>query len=606
MKILKRFGAMLLSLLILFSVVACNTEDETSSTESSQQSESSSKESESSPMESESSSTQQTQKPAKWESDASPEIVAEAERLLRSKHKLTYNEDGSFRVLVLADVHMTVSDENAKKVQDVKDRIKMLVDKEKPNLVILTGDNTIYSKSTEGLKTNLDAIVGYIEEKQIPWCHTYGNHDDEYGALGKISQQPIYESYEYCISKDEDPMAGTGNYVHGVYKADGSLGAVIYCLDSGTYASAGGYDYIKDSQISWYKETSELLEEYNNGEAVKGIMAFHIPLKENVTIYKSRDDKTVVTEYSGAANEAMCPSNTDTTLLETILDRGDIKAIVTGHDHVNDYMLNYKGLIKLTSSPNISDLTYCTPAHQGARVFDLNASTMDNVPTYVSYIIERFDPDRYGKLDSNLLLEDCEDEPKNPTKNGWSWEGLSGDVVISVGEGKGANGSNAICLERDQTSNFEITFSTDPVGKLGDNKYVIVWMDFTNVEFRKACIGLVSSDGTKSPYRTDDKNSGTKFYYLADGSSQWVQLSHGWDGCFGTGDGGSQGMKGKKGYFAFSVDDLYQGSKAITEDTLVSGFYFYGSLSDEAWINQPFYIDDIRLVENYTEFNPAN
>ena len=44
-------------------------------------------------------------------------------------------------------------------------------------------------------------LVGYIEEKQIPWCHVYGNHDHE-NAVDLAKQQEIYESYEYCISKD--------------------------------------------------------------------------------------------------------------------------------------------------------------------------------------------------------------------------------------------------------------------------------------------------------------------------------------------------------------------------------------------------------------------
>ena len=67
-------------------------------------------------------------------------------------------------------------------------------------------------------------------------------------------------------------------------------------------------------------------------------MAFHIPLVENVEAHNNRNDKTLVTEVQGSLNEAMCPSKTDTILFETILELGDVKAIVTGHDHINDYM----------------------------------------------------------------------------------------------------------------------------------------------------------------------------------------------------------------------------------------------------------------------------
>ena len=75
-------------------------------------------------------------------------------------------------------------------------------------------------------------------------------------------------------------------------------------------------------------------------------------------------------------------------MFETTLERGDVKAVVTGHDHINDYMFNYYG-IKLCSSPNISDLIYYDARVQGARSFDLNLDTIDNIPTHVTYIIPR-------------------------------------------------------------------------------------------------------------------------------------------------------------------------------------------------------------------------
>jgi 3',5'-cyclic AMP phosphodiesterase CpdA len=312
-------------------------------------------------------------------------LETKVEKLLESKHKLTFNDDGSFRVLILADTHMTV-EADVLKIQELRNRIKLLVDREKPDLVIFTGDNTIRSSNEVILRRNLAVLVGYLEEKQIPWCHVYGNHDHE-NALSKEEQQKIYESYEYCVSKTNPEgvyISGVGNYVNAVYNKDGSIGAVIYCLDSGTYFG-DGYDYIKASQISWYKETSELIQEYNGGKVVPGIMAFHIPLKENTDAYNNRDNKKIVLEYSGGKNENISSSAVDTNLLETAFERGDIKAIVTGHDHVNDYMYNYKG-IKLASSPNFSDLAYTSSSVQGARVFDLNLSTIDNVVTYVSYI----------------------------------------------------------------------------------------------------------------------------------------------------------------------------------------------------------------------------
>ncbi len=514
------------------------------------------------------------------------ETTREAMALLESKHRLQYNEDGSFRVLILADLHMNAGGD-ATKVQAVKDRVKFLVDKEQPDLVIFTGDNTIGSSSEATLRANIDAMVSYIEEKEIPWCHVYGNHDHE-GALSNEQQQKIYESYEYCISKDVDGVSGTGNYAHAVYKADGTIGAVIYLLDSGAYASGGGYDYIKDDQINWYKETSVLLQEYNDGKVIPGIMAFHIPLIENNHAYNNRNNPDIVYEWNGEKNEAICSSNTDTTLLETIFERGDIKAIVTGHDHINDYMFNYKG-VKLTNSPNISDLTYYNARVQGGRMFDLNYETVGtNVKTYVSYIIERLNPDDFDKFENNALIFDFESDAELVFR-GYNNGNLSGTGSIKIVDGM-------LEASRSATGNSEFTVALDDMYTLGNNKYVVVWMDFTNVEFRKACLGLVGNDGI---YRTDDTDTKTPFYYLADGTDAWVELSHGGDGCFGTGDNGSQSMKGKKGYFALPIEYMTRGGAKINSNTLIEGLYMYLDIQGGSYSNVPFYLDNVILTENY-------
>lgn len=523
------------------------------------------------------------------------------EGMLQSKHKLTFDENGSFKILILADIHMNF-EADASKVQAAKDRIKLLVDREDPDLVIFTGDNTLYSSTEEKLRANIDAIAGYIEEKQIPWCHVYGNHDHEH-ALSKNDQQAIYMSYEYCISKENAAnVDGIGNYVHAVYNADGSIGAVLYLLDSGTYMSSGGYDYIKYDQIQWYKNTSKDIEDYAGGRKIPSIMAFHIPLKENTYAYESRDDKTLVSEYTGERNENICSSTIDTNLFETVLERGDVKAIVTGHDHINDYMYNYKGVM-LASSPNFTELTYNSASVHGARVLEIKPAEEKPITTYVSYIEERLNPDDYEALDKDAALEYTSKEIDEAVIMGWNCGSLAGNAEISLEDGKGVSGSEAIKLTRDDIGNFEVSFKITNMGKLGDNKYLVIWADFTGVEFRKACFGLLSDKGYGGPYRTDDADYLSPLYYLADGSDEWVTLSHGGDGCFGVGDGGSQGMMGKKGYFAIPVENLKSGSIALTEDTLISGFYFYGSLNSGSCYNVPFYFDDIKLVEDYKNIN---
>lgn len=91
--------------------------------------------------------------------------------------------------MILADVHAygTIPD-------NVKNNIETLVNKEQPNLVIFTGDNTICNSPLK-VKEALQSMVDLIEKLEIPWCHVYGNHDDESGVSKEV-QQKIYESFK--------------------------------------------------------------------------------------------------------------------------------------------------------------------------------------------------------------------------------------------------------------------------------------------------------------------------------------------------------------------------------------------------------------------------
>ena len=198
MKAIKLLVILTLSLLLIFAVVSCgNTDTDTSSNTSSdtETGDTGVNNDTSSDVSSDTDSDVEEEEEdvivEPWQSTAGDEVISQAEALLASKHRLEYNKDGSFRVMIIADAHMNVN-ASSSDVERVKIRIKQMVDQIQPNLVILTGDNTISSIYEVSLRKNLNAIVSYIEEKQIPWCHVYGNHDHE-NALDLEKQQAIYQ-----------------------------------------------------------------------------------------------------------------------------------------------------------------------------------------------------------------------------------------------------------------------------------------------------------------------------------------------------------------------------------------------------------------------------
>lgn len=638
---MKKTLAVLMALLMLFSVclVGCgNDEDESSeiscSTIETSSSESSSSEAESSSSEESSSSSQEQNSSSSEESSSedppvtplpdegddtikpSVTLKESVDALLTSKKKITFDKDGKFKALILADVHA-----GGTLPENVQQNIKTLIDRENPQLVIFTGDNAICSSEAQ-LRLALDSMVGYIEEKQIPWCHVYGNHDHE-GGLSKSKMQEIYESYEWCVSKAGEDLSGHGNYALPVYNSDNEVGFVVWCLDSGSYLSGTGselklsesgyadrgYDYIKPDQINWYYNSSVLLEEYF-GDKVNSIMAFHIPLQECYYAWQNREK---ITAWDGTKQEDICASAVNSGLFTALVHRGDVKAVVTGHDHTNDFMLHTSG-IKLCASPNVSDTTYTSATQQGGRVFEVNQDATSLVKTYVSYIIEReiVNTDDYNPIANKAPISNFEGNGNfDITSRFLDSANTDGTFVGQVVTGKGVSGSSALEVGRTQyfkdtaKDNSEILWKIDKAGLVGDNKYLIVWMDLTDVSFRKASFGLTVKGQTKA-FRTDDNDyTECLFYYLADGSTTWQAMSHGWDGCFGSNQ--NSDVAGMKGYFAFPLEDMKQASsgKFINGSSVIDGIYFYYSYTDENYANKMFYIDDVRLAKNYETFTPA-
>lgn len=546
--------------------------------------------------------------------------------ILQSKHTLRFHEDGSFKILVLSDIHGQSRTLNA----ETKNNIKTLVDRENPDLVIFDGDNTWQISSERVLKECIGDIVGYIEERQIPWAHTYGNHDAEGGNVPKEKQQKIYESFDYCLSKAGDSnLTGVGNYLLPVYRSDSDqIAFAVWALDSGSDLTAkekknlfkvtttfpgnpgSNYDYIRPNQIQWYCETSKLLQEQNGGKVVPGLMAFHIPLQESYTAWENRKGLS----YTGEKRENVCASAVNSGLFSALLERGDIKAVVNGHDHINDFMVEYCQIKLCQASTPTNESIYHDDDLIGGRVFVIRQDQPAKIETYISYIHEKTpapDSSDVGVLESGSG-SDFENGVPEFTVSGYNNDNSdavkASEICVKVADGIGIGGSKGLSITRSQWNgsnagnNAEFKWTLPQPGKLGENGYVRVWMDLStnDMDFRKACWGVVEEYAENAPYRTDDYDTPSPFYYLADGSEEWITLSAGGDGCFGRGDG--QSVQNFKGWFAFPVQYMRSGSKALTSDSVITGFYFYFCLASEEMAGKEVYIDEVTLVKDYTVF----
>jgi len=311
----------------------------------------------------------------------------------KGKRLLRFNEDRSFKIVQFTDIQDD-EDIDPRTVQ----LIEAVLDAEKPDLVVFTGDNiTGGCETAEDVKAAINNFAQPVNDREIPWLITFGNHDeDSTDATGvdKDEQLEIYMSYEYNINKvGPKDVAGTGNMFTFILGSKKYLPVfTIWALDSGKYAPdeiAGqsldeypGWDWIKNNQIAWYVNASKAIEKKLRG-TIPGFMFFHIPLWEFDTMWNMKD--IVDHEIVGEKNESVCPGPFNSGLFAALLERGDVKGVFVGHDHVNSYIGNYYG-IYLGYAANAGFGTYGLSGDErdrlrGARVFELNEDDPENFTT---------------------------------------------------------------------------------------------------------------------------------------------------------------------------------------------------------------------------------
>ncbi len=307
--------------------------------------------------------------------------------------KLHFNSDGKFRILMISDFH---AGSRRKGFEDgnpyspkVKEAIEALVSETNPDFVMVGGDQCI-GHSPEYLYNAFTDIMSPVLERNIPWAHVYGNHDREM-AMTTDEQQKIYETVPHCFSKrGPEDIFGVCNYVIPIYGKDGEKIAYnLFSLDSNREIS----DYIEQfgikeednnirlpfafgsgsvqampffQQVMWYYNTSRDMEK-ENGSKIPALMFMHNPIIEYNLIFRNPEE----CDMYGEKREAVCCSELNSGLFMACLERGDVKGIFCGHEHMNAYHGKYCGIILGYDSC----VGYDMSAHddvRGGRVIDIS------------------------------------------------------------------------------------------------------------------------------------------------------------------------------------------------------------------------------------------
>lgn len=334
---------------------------------------------------------------------------------MKDPGKIRFGPNGGLRILQASDA------------QDLKRARKAMLyaldaayDKLDPDLVIFTGDNIlgnhlldarfgtrrIASGKAATLKAAREAIYNIcapLEKRKIPFAVIFGNHDDM-NLLTKNELADIYGEYSMRLPMySADGGAGCGTYNVPVFPSSGEKPVFnLWLLDSARYDKEKDecFEETEPRTVEWYKKTSELLASQNGGKPLPSLMFLHIPLPEILNLVEkcapndpgaARDEKGGFFRLkpgraSGTLKEYPSVLTNSAGLFDALLERGDVKGIVSGHDHNNCFRGKYKG-IEFIQTPCVSFRCY-GGKNRGVRIFDFDEAAPSD---YISYFLNYAD-----------------------------------------------------------------------------------------------------------------------------------------------------------------------------------------------------------------------
>lgn len=317
------------------------------------------------------------------------------------KEPLKFGEDGRFSIMHVTDTHLDSDNVDASVWL-----IGQALDRENPDLAVITGDNVYNDDDAEVTKSYITKLMKTFEERNIPVAVTFGNHDSERGAMSREELMAFYNTFSCSVSVDDGILlSGCGTYNLPVMSSDGTkIKFNVWVFDSGDYDDEGYYGYVKKDQIEWYKATSDALRLLNGGEKVYSLAFQHIIVPEVYDVLKKADGKPLFSfehiindgEYYmfdpanvnyGTLNETPCPGKQNDGQFDAMVEKGDVLAVFTGHDHTNAFGVRNQG-IDITNSLSTRYNGDAFSTQYGYRMIDINEN---DTSTYETKVVHWYD-----------------------------------------------------------------------------------------------------------------------------------------------------------------------------------------------------------------------
>ena len=314
---------------------------------------------------------------------------------------IRFGQDGKLKIMHVTDTHLDFDNVDASVWA-----IGVACDREQPDVVVITGDNVTNKDDANETKALIDKLMGVFEEREIPVAGTFGNHDSECGAMSREELMAYYNTFSCSVSVDDgDALPGCGTYNVPVLASDSDeVKFNIWVFDSGDYDDEGHYACVTSEQVEWYKAKSDELTAANGGEKVYSVAFQHIIVDEIYDALEKADGEELFSfehmyndgEYYrfdpdnknyGTLNETPCSGYNNFGQFDAMVDKGDVLAIFTGHDHTNAFGVEHMGIDIMNSlSTRYNSDAYS--AQYGYRIIEVDEN---DTSVYTSRSVHWYD-----------------------------------------------------------------------------------------------------------------------------------------------------------------------------------------------------------------------
>lgn len=276
--------------------------------------------------------------------DSALEIVGETDDSVTVK-----KADGNVKVLMFTDMHL---DGKNKTSNITLSHFVDAIEKEKPDLVILGGDNVTSALN----KKRCEQFAEIFDNLGVYWAGVLGNHEGDSGmSVTRSEMTDIFASHDYCLmKKGPEDIDGDCNYSLNIVDGSGKLVQAFFFFDTFDEMSDelktqynvplddDPYDGTRENQVKWYSEKVEATKkEYGEFGSVA---VMHIPLPQMKAEAQKIEDAKGEFLY-GVKLEGVCASGFDSGLFDAVKAGGSTHSVYFGHDHVNDFGLMCDGIL---------------------------------------------------------------------------------------------------------------------------------------------------------------------------------------------------------------------------------------------------------------------